>query len=287
MSSAGNVRERHIDHELRRVDDAFAMLRPGKELDERLDDLLDGRAVPRRAAAPRIAIAAMAVGAIAVVVAFLAQREPSAMIAAIPDPPVVEQPPERVTTTTTPGESVASREPSAAHESAAPALQEDVRFIDVPMGRLEVRAPSTVAVHSGRAVVTSGSARLFERGKPPRTLLRGQSIAWKIPAAGSSSGGTAQHSGMDDADIEAMLAQARAHEARGAYGAAADALADLLSRKPPSRVADTVGFERASLLARGRNMTDACAALAAHARKFPASENAADVAALRTRLACR
>lgn len=66
MSSAANTRD--IDHELRRVDDAFARLRPGKELDERLDDLLDGRAAPTRSIAPRatFALTAIAIGAFAI-----------------------------------------------------------------------------------------------------------------------------------------------------------------------------------------------------------------------------
>ena len=88
-----------------------------------------------------------------------------------------------------------------------------------------------------------------------------------------------------DSEVEAVLEQVRKLRARGDNAGAAALLDGVLRRQPAARVKDSLGYERALLLARAHDVAGACRALADHAASFPNSENAADV---RARLAaCR
>lgn len=265
-------RDATIDAVLRDVDLSFSHVRAGRDLDERIDEILDRRRSRSRSRswtsnAP-IAISALSLCFLAAVVT----RDPHDVDAPIALAPVGGT---HFTVDVTPGA------PAPASLAALPAeprktLKEELRFIEVPVGRLEVRAPSTVDVRHDRAIVTSGTARLLEKGRPARTLLQGQSIAWKVKTPPVSPG-------IDDGEVEAFLRRARSEAARGAHHEAADVLAQLLAARPPPRVADAAMFERANLLLRAREIDAACGAFAEHAHRFPASENAPDAATSRAR----
>lgn len=317
--------KKNVVKELRRVDDSFGMLRPGRELEDKLQQILDADPVELpRTGSPVRALGAL--GAAAIVVVVLVALRTGEGPPLVAGETVRERSDDALGTGHEggqgPGDEAASVRvpvpvpvPGPGPAPVAPAsratsedttrisvlLPDEVRFVDVPLGRLELRAPAVVDVTDDGVVVVVGTARLLERGNAPRALLAGETIAWKIPdappprrdapvqpkdTAPRAATALPASPGVTDDEVDAALEEARALQARGSPAAAADLLGDLLARRPAARAADTIAFERAALLVRARDVPDACAAYAEHARSFPQSENAADVAAARARLAC-
>jgi hypothetical protein len=283
---------RDLVAELRRVDDAFAQLKPSRRDD--LERLIDGdtdelvRQSNRALTRQRLRTAFAMGGSAAIVVALLAVATSSAP--------------------STPAIAVAMTTPATA--TAAAAVPVLAVAPTTPIATVTPTATPTVTPIATPTVTTSSRAVAIARLQ----RLQGLAVAREWGTLSSSSleslsplvaidgrlGSTAAGAidgamvGVADAvvdrvtddDVQGALLEARSLSQRGAPADAARVLAALLARAPSPRVVDVVSSEQASLLARSGQVDEACAVWSAHRQRFSSSENAAAVVAALARWQC-
>lgn len=283
---------RDLVAELRRVDDAFAQLKPSRRDD--LERLIDGdtdelvRQSNRALTRQRLRTAFAMGGSAAIVVALLAVATSSAP--------------------STPAIAVAMTTPATA--TAAAAVPVLAVAPTTPIATVTPTATPTVTPIATPTVTTSSRAVAVARLQ----RLQGLAVAREWGTLSSSSleslsplvaidgrlGSTAAGAidgamvGVADAvvdrvtddDVQGALLEARSLSQRGAPADAARVLAALLARAPSPRVVDVVSSEQASLLARSGQVDEACAVWSAHRQRFSSSENAAAVVAALARWQC-
>lgn len=257
--------------ELRRVDDAFAQLRPSR--DDAFDALLDEDPVARGAARSRTPLFAGAAAlALCGAVAFALWPSTSTSATMVAQTPTTTTP---TTTPTTPPTAVATDDGRAAPQ--APSTTQPTQpstTTTQPLTPLRLvalpKANGTGPLWAQRDPVQLKRLELNNRLKGTHTTVDDNAVG--VGAATDTVG---------DDEVEAALRTAAAKRRAGDFAGAAATLGEVLQQNPPARVADTLGFERAQLLEKAGAHADSCAALARHAARFPNSKNARDVAALR------
>ena len=287
---------RDLVAELRRVDDAFAQLKPSRRDD--LERLIDGdtdelvRQSNRALTRQRLRTAFAMGGSAAIVVALLAVATSSAP--------------------STPAIAVAMTTPATTPATATAAAAVPVLAVapTTPIATVTPTATPTVTPIATPTVTTSSRAVAIARLQ----RLQGLAVAREWGTLSSSSleslsplvaidgrlGSTAAGAidgamvGVADAvvdrvtddDVQDAVLEARSLSQRGAPADAARVLAALLARAPSPRVVDVVSSEQASLLARSGQVDEACAVWSAHRQRFSSSENAAAVVAALARWQC-
>jgi len=288
--------ERDLVAGLRRVDDAFAGLKTGR--DDVVERLLAGdtdelvRQSERRQRGARVRKAATVAGtfalALATVVAVrLLPAADGSTVAHAPTPaaPTVTTP--TTTATTTPATTTPATTTPAAPAIVAttptivPTTPVLVTAPTPPLRRLPGRRPGLEAPGSFAGLDARDDLQPLPTADAP--TLAGTTRPLALDAVGIAAP-VAVAPG--DADVDTALRAARRLAARGDLTEATAVLGQLLERGPEARVVDVVLVERARLLHRAGQVADACAALQTHRDRFPASDNAAIVDAERARWSC-
>ena len=281
---------RDLVAELRRVDDAFAQLKPSRRDD--LERLIDGdtdelvRQSNRALTRQRLRTAFAMGGSAAIVVALLAVATSSA-----PSTPAI------AVAMTTPATATAAAAvpvlavaPTTPIATATPTATPTVTPIATPTVTTSSRAVARLQRLQGLAVarewgtLSSSSAESLS----PLVAIDGRLGSTAAGAIDGAMVGVADAvvDRVTDDDVQDALLAARSLSQRGAPADAARVLAALLARAPSPRVVDVVSSEQASLLARSGQVDEACAVWSAHRQRFSSSENAAAVVAALARWQC-
>ena len=286
---------RDLVAELRRVDDAFAQLKPSRRDD--LERLIDGdtdelvRQSNRALTRQRLRTAFAMGGSAAFVVALLAVATASAP--STPAIAVAMTTPATATAAAVPVLAVAPTTPSA---TVTPTVTPTATPTAMPTATPTVTTSSR-AVAVARLQRLQGLAVAREWGTLSSSSLESLSPLVAIDGRlGSTAAGAIDGAmvGVADAvvdrvtddDVQDAVLEARSLSQRGAPADAARVLAALLARAPSPRVVDVVSSEQASLLARSGQVDEACAVWSAHRQRFSSSENAAAVVAALARWQC-
>ena len=277
--------ERDLVKELRRVDDAFAQLRPGA--DEAFVALLDEDPVARGARADRRGVFAVVACAVVVAAVFALSRGDAASAVAATTTtttPTTTSPttiPTTIPTTTTPTSPMMTT-------MTAPTMTTPTM---TPTAPTPTMMPTMAPTMTPTMTPTSKLARVAVRGARPLAPRSDRDDVAVVAVPGGNGGASVapiviegvgvggRSDVVSDDEVESVVEDVRALRARGRAAEAAAVVERLLARHVPDRVHDTLGYERALLLSRAHDDDGACAALRAHAARFPQSENAADVAA--------
>ena len=283
---------RDLVAELRRVDDAFAQLKPSRRDD--LERLIDGdtdelvRQSNRALTRQRLRTAFAMGGSAAIVVALLAVATSSA-----PSTPAI------AVAMTTPATATAAAAvpvlavaPTTPIATVTPTATPPVTPIATPTVTTSSRAVAVARLQrlQGLAVArewgTLSSSSL--ESLSPLVAIDGRLGSTAAGAIDGAMVGVADAvvDRVTDDDVQGALLEARSLSQRGAPADAARVLAALLARAPSPRVVDVVSSEQASLLARSGQVDEACAVWSAHRQRFSSSENAAAVVAALARWQC-
>lgn len=283
---------RDLVAELRRVDDAFAQLKPSRRDD--LERLIDGdtdelvRQSNRALTRQRLRTAFAMGGSAAIVVALLAVATSSApstpaIAVAMTTPATATAAaavPVLAVAPTTPIATVTPTATPTATPIATPTVTTSSRAVAV--ARLQRLQGLAVAREWG--TLSSSSAESLS----PLVAIDGRLGSTAAGAIDGAMVGVADAvvDRVTDDDVQDAVLEARSLSQRGAPADAARVLAALLARAPSPRVVDVVSSEQASLLARSGQVDEACAVWSAHRQRFSSSENAAAVVAALARWQC-
>ncbi len=264
---------RDLVKELTRVDDAFAALKPSR--DDELLSLLDEDRVARGARSGSGALVAAGVACALVVGVFFFFSSSSSSSSSAPT----------ALATTTPAAPAATPSPIAvapAPTPTTPTTTTTTMPMPMPTTMPPTMAPTPAPLRLATVPVPA-TRPLLPRQRDDDTGLiampgKGEHHSVDVNVAVVGVGGASDVALSDD-DVEAGLDDVRGLRSRGDFTSAARAVEQLLAKKPGLRAQDTLGYERALLLARAHDDDGACAALRAHQAQFPRSENAADVTA--------
>lgn len=254
--------ERHehgLYAELRAVDAALLPLKPSRELDERIDALLAGRA-PRRTHR-RVALAGLGVCAAAAAFAlFFGSGEPApiaaapAVPAAVPAPLAPTEPAATPEAAPTPRPAPSVSGAGAAAPGTSLALADRAEPVSAPaLSEVEARAV---------AVALPAPAPPAEGALPARRVVKRGTTADASLVARPAADDTLGPDARSDAELEAALSALRADKARGDLRGAVARIDGLLQSRPGARVVTVLRLERARLQERLGDPAAACAGLA-------------------------
>ncbi len=163
--------------------------------------------------------------------------------------------------------------------------------------------PTDVADVADVAVAPqAGPPATVDRALSPSTLVQGPAIAPVPPAAGMNprviellptspprekrrdATDAVRAASQVEAEQDSALAELKALRVRGAWQELFTLATELGTRTLDARTAEVVAFEQARALVRLQRTTEACAAIARHARRYPSAVD--DLEALRARVVC-
>jgi hypothetical protein len=295
---------RDLVAELRRVDEACANLRPGR--DDIVERLLSGdtdelvrqsarrlrRDRVRRGLALTVPMLVVGLGAFGMVrlsghgdeAPVVAPGGVSVAVVAAPVPTTVAAAPASAEAAMMPTSSspsalaVVESSVTSSVTSSAPAV--------APLRLPRARAVSRRIEQGPQGAVSSfDDTLLTARLQLPTVALNARPEALGVPVDAVAATSQAP---LSAGDIDDALRTARRLAQAGHLVEAAEVLeAQLLAREPSSRVVDVVSLERASLLYRAGRQLEACAALVEHQRRFKDSDRAVAVRTSLVRWDCR